>query len=55
MPFGRLVLQAVTHLAQMEMTIRIELVPCGVLGMLSDGMQTNLAWDMLRTLAESVS
>jgi hypothetical protein len=55
MPFGRLILQAVTHLAQMEMTIRIELVPCSVLGMLSDGMQTNLAWDMLRTLAELVS
>ena len=52
MPFGELALQAVTCLAQIEMAIGVALVLCGVLGMLPDGMQTNLAWNMSRTLAE---
>jgi hypothetical protein len=52
MPFGELVLQAVTRFAQMEMAMEMALVLCGVLGTLPDGMQ---AWDMSRTLAELFS
>jgi hypothetical protein len=55
MPFGELALQAVTRFAQMEMAIGMALVLCGVLGTLPDGMQSNLAWDMSRTLAELFS
>ena len=55
MPFSELALQAVTRLAQMGVAIGVALVLCGVLGMLPDGMQRNLAWDMSRTLAELFS